>query len=110
MRPVLNNFKLMTLSFFASGLRQPTILYRDIPEVDCRMFGRYKFLVTFYSQKYAVSPNVVIGRTDEELYFIAPNKQWYQLQRGSGRNNEYHIPAPFSQRQTLSTLMGNNYP
>ena len=88
MKPVLNNIKLKTLSFFATGLRQPTILYRDIPEVNCGMFGRYKFMVTFHSQKYSVSPNVVIGQTNEELYFIAPNQQWYQLQRGLNRERQ----------------------
>ena len=84
-------------------------MFKDIPEIDCRMFGRYKFMVVRFSEKFLVFPNVVIGKKKKELYFLAPNMQWFNLQKGSGRD-EYHIPAPLSKRQILKTLFGNNYP
>ena len=115
MRPIMNNFKLTTLSFFEPGLTRPSIFFNEIPEIDDRMFGKYRFLVVQYSKKgeqvkhFAVCPNVVIGKRNLELYFIAPNKTWYNLKLGTGRENDYHIPAPFSKRQTISTMLSNNF-
>ena len=63
-------------------------MFKDISEIDDPMFGRYKFMVVQFSKKFSVCPNVVIGHKNEELYFIAPNKQWFNLQKGSGRDNE----------------------
>ena len=113
MKLVQNKHKLNTLSFFKTGLCQQTIMFDDIPEVDDDMFGRYKFLVVKNSQEFFVCPNVVLGinkKKVSEVYFLAPNKSWYKLEPGSGRDNEYHIPAPLSERKTIGTLLANTYP
>ena len=111
MRLVENPHKLTVLSFFEQGLRGPTILFDDITEVDDDMFGKYRFLVAHtMTLGFAVCPNAVIGEKLGDLYYFAPNKKWYRLECGVGRHKEYHIPAPLSKRQTLSTLIANNYP
>ena len=111
MRLVENPHKLTVLSFFEQGLRGPTILFDDITEVDDDMFGKYRFLVAHtMTLGFAVCPNAVIGEKLGDLYYFAPNKKWYRLECGVGRHKEYHIPAPLSKRQTLSTLLANNYP
>ena len=99
------------LSFFEEGLRGPTILFHDITEFDDDMFGKYRFLVAHtMTLGFAVCPNAVISKKLGDLYYFAPNKKWYRLECGVGRHKEYHIPAPLSKRQTLSTLLANNYP
>ena len=111
MRLVENPHKLKVLSFFEQGLRGPSILFNDIPQIDDDMFGKYRFLVAHTTTLgFSVCPNAVIGKKMKDLYYFAPNKKWYRLESGIGRQKEYHIPAPLSKRQTLSTLHANNFP
>ena len=111
MRLIKNVHKLKLLSSFEQGLSVPTILFHDIPEAQNDMFGSYKYLVTHtMSLGFSVCPNVVIGEKMGDLQYFAPNKKWYRLESGCGRDNEYHIPAPLSKRQTWTTLFKNTYP
>ena len=119
MRRVTNPIKVRFLQNFKNSLlTQESVLFKEIPQFDDKYFGTYRFLVTKKTvnaiRVFVVVPNVVIGGTDEEdaeLLFLAPSKEWYQLQPGRGRENEYYIPrpAPLSKTQTLSTLLLMNF-
>ena len=125
MERVKNPMKLNFLQNFRRTLLvQSNVLFENIPEFEGDYFGKYRVLIgqkcfeNESTRRFVVVPNIVIGvnprvryQSDEiaELLYLAPSKNWYKLRPGKGRGNEYHIPAPLSKRQTLSTLVSNNF-
>ena len=100
-------------------IEQESILFKDIPEVTDEHFGSVRWLVAVKIKKndqgeryisFVVVPNVALS-SKSLFYYRAPNNQWFSLKAGSGekRKNDYHIPAPFSDRQTITTAMKNNF-
>ena len=104
-------------------LKATKIRFKEIPEFHSTnpMIGRLRFLITKKNRKdskkkegfhqvFSVLPNVLISE-NKSLFFFSPNHQWYYLCPGKGekRRFDYHIPAPFSDRQNINTAWKLNF-
>ena len=122
MRPVANPIISEFLQSISSKmpLKHDKIRFKDIPEFEPEnaMIGRLRFLVTKKNRKdkegfreeFSVLPNVLISE-NKNLFFFSPSNKWYYLCSGKGekRRFDYHIPAPFSDRQNINTAWKLNF-
>ena len=102
-------------------MKARTIKFKDVPEFQSGvpMIGRFRFLLTKKNKKddkgsfspvFSVLPNVLVSE-HKHLYYWAPNKEWFTLCPGKGekRRFDYHIPAPFSDRQNINTAVALSF-
>ena len=121
MKPVSNPILLNFLSTIKMPLKADKIRFKNIPEFssDISMIGRVRFLIAKKEKKddngvfrpvFWVIPNVLLSE-HKHFYFYAPNKKWFYLCPGKGekRRFDYHIPAPFSNRQNINTACKLNF-
>ena len=122
MRPVTDPMVKEFLSAIKMPLNRTTIRFNDIPEYESKfeMIGRVRFLVAKkrkrddkgnFNQVLSVLPNVLISEF-KKFFYWAPNKEWFNLCPGKGgekRRFDYHIPAPFSDRQNINTACAMNF-
>ena len=121
MRKITNPHVAEFLKTIKMPLKTKKIRFKDIPEFESGvpMIGRFRFLLAKKNKKdeegkfvpvFSVLPNVLVSEY-KCLYYWAPNKEWFALCPGKGekRRFDYHIPAPFSDRQNINTAVALNF-